>query len=284
MDDVARMLEAAKLHLRKPINEVLPPSLLLYLVPPLPSLRLVITLFILSFGLLIRVWYILPSRKTRASPSSPAKTHKKRQGLTVAVFLGSGGHTTELLQLLSALPVTRYTRRIYFVSSGDQFSFDKAKHLELFLCSSSRTSSGSRSRSEKPNVKVIEIPRARKLHQSFITTPLSLLRSALFCIDRVAFRPLISRQMIADVVLMNGPGTCVPIVVAVYVLRILGLASPKLIYVESFARVKSFSLTAKLIRPFVDRFVLQWPRHPSLVDAATRQNAGSNTVFSGWLV
>ena len=37
--------------------------------------------------------------------------------------------------------------------------------------------------------------------------------------------------------------------------KILGLPSPTIIYVESFARVQSLSLTGKLLRPFVDRQV-----------------------------
>jgi hypothetical protein len=35
--------------------------------------------------------------------------------------------------------------------------------------------------------------------------------------------------------------------------QFFGLKSPRLIYVESFARVNSLSLSGKLIRPFVDR-------------------------------
>ncbi len=80
--------------------------------------------------------------------------------------------------------------------------------------------------------KVIRIPRARKVHQSFLTTPFSLARSIAFCIDHVALRPIFRRVLgspdvearsdgiLADVILMNGPGTCVPIVAAVYLLRV----------------------------------------------------------------
>jgi len=46
---------------------------------------------------------------------------------------------------------------------------------------------------------------------------------------------------------------------AVYLNKLLGLPSPKLIYVESFARVKRLSLSGKILKPFVDRFVVQWP-------------------------
>ncbi|CBQ69363.1 conserved hypothetical protein [Sporisorium reilianum SRZ2] len=290
MDDLAQRYEAAKLHLQRPINEVLPPRLLLHLIPPLPPLRYVVSVLALALLLLLRIWWILPARKSRLS-KQPAETKGRgtQRGCTVAVFLGSGGHTTELLQLVSALPTDRYSQRIYLVSSGDRFSLEKAKELE------GRLASTVDKRSDSSTAQVIQIPRARKVHQSFLTTPLTLAGSIAFCVDRVALRPLLQRLsqstggkgshgLLADVILMNGPGTCVPIVASVYLLRILALRSPKLVYVESFARVKSLSLTAKLIRPFVDRFVLQWPRDASAVPPPTRAKATANTVYSGWLV
>ena len=42
--------------------------------------------------------------------------------------------------------------------------------------------------------------------------------------------------------------------------QVLGLPYTRIIYVESFARVTSLSLSAKLLRPFVDTFVVQWPQ------------------------
>ncbi|EST09223.1 Oligosaccharide biosynthesis protein Alg14-like protein [Kalmanozyma brasiliensis GHG001] len=283
MDRLAERYEAGKLYIQRPINEILPPSLLLYLIPPLPPLRYIAITFLLGCLLLLRVWWVLPIRKGRKQQQTDLKKTASDK-CTVGVFLGSGGHTTELLQLVSALPTDRYTRRIYLVSSGDRFSLEKANELERKLSSSTASSDKPQ---PSPASKVIRIPRAREVHQSFLTTPFSLTRSIAFCIDHVALRPLVRSQtdgVLADVILMNGPGTCVPIVAAVYLLRILGRRSPKLVYVESFARVKSFSLTAKLIRPFVDRFILQWPRDASKVTQEARAKATSNTFYSGWLV
>ncbi len=114
-----------------------PPSLLLYLIPPLPPLRLALAVLALTLLLLLRVWSILPARKGRISTTAKATSDPKGLGTeqtqTVGVFLGSGGHTTELLQLVSALPTKRYIQRIYLVSSGDRFSLDKAKDLERKL-------------------------------------------------------------------------------------------------------------------------------------------------------
>jgi len=41
--------------------------------------------------------------------------------------------------------------------------------------------------------------------------------------------------------------------------KFFGLPAPTIIYVESFTRVKALSLSGKLIRPLVDRFIVQWP-------------------------
>lgn len=217
MHEIATNFQAAKLHLQQPINKVLPPSLVLYLIPPLPSLRLILTLLSVALVLLLRIWFILPARnKSRTSHIQTRKFNHPRH-LTVGVFLGSGGHTTELLQLVSALPIERYTQRIYLISSADQFSLNKAKQLERNLSPSSS--------STQSLPKVIQIPRARNVHQSFLTTPLTLAKSIAFSIHHIALRPIVHQnqnqnRILADVILMNGPGTCLPIVVAVSSLRV----------------------------------------------------------------
>jgi len=43
-------------------------------------------------------------------------------------------------------------------------------------------------------------------------------------------------------------------------MQFLGLCRTRIIYVESFARVRSLSLSGKLLYAFTDRFVVQWPR------------------------
>ena len=50
------------------------------------------------------VWRIVASRRPCARPAGP---------LCVAAVLGSGGHTTEMLSILRALPRDMYTPRIY---------------------------------------------------------------------------------------------------------------------------------------------------------------------------
>lgn len=43
------------------------------------------------------------------------------------------------------------------------------------------------------------------------------------------------------------------------IFQFLGLGDTRTIYVESFARVKSLSLSGRMLYAFVDRFIVQWP-------------------------
>lgn len=132
-------------------------------------------------------------------------------------------------------------------------------------------------------------------------TPPTALRSLLACVFHVSIAPLISSgpgiSSFADVLILNGPGTCFVLCIAVYLNRVsashavetssrvitssrlcfkfLGRPSPRLIYVESFARVKSLSLSGKLLRPFVDRCV-----YLSSVPTSTYRYQISRTMVS----
>ncbi|MCO5549560.1 hypothetical protein L7F22_003032 [Adiantum nelumboides] len=224
-----------------------------------------ITAIIARIGFLI----FTPNQIRRArDPASKCK---------VAVFLGSGGHTTEMLQLLSTLSVKRYSPRVYIVASGDQFSQSKAIEAEERKSEeSTQKSSGEES---KNDFHFVTLPRARNVHQAWLSTPLTVLIAFIACIKHIVLPSFsLSRKdqpslPFADLILMNGPGTCVPIVASVWILRFFGLPSPKMIYIESFARVRSLSLSAKILRYFVDRFVVQWN------DCNVR-----GSFYRGWLV
>jgi len=198
--------------------------------------------------LTLRVYSILPQARRKRS---------NRQGddasetCSLAVFLGSGGHTSEALTLVSALDFSRYTPRTYIISEGDSFSAEKAVGLESQKASSNKT-----------EYTLLTIPRARRVHQPLITTVPTAIISFLNCVDHITMQPMLSgdSRPFADVLILNGPGTCFVLCIAVYVNKFLGLPSPRLIYIESFARVRSLSLSGKLIRPFVDRFFVQWPQ------------------------
>jgi len=225
-----------------------------------------------SLGLLfiLRIIFIMPT----VAASRPRK-RKSSEPCSLAVFLGSGGHTSEALALVSAVNFSRFTPRTYVISQGDDLSMQKVTALEL----STAAEGAPQNNGSNPEYTILTIPRARRVHQSLLSALPNATLSLLACIYHVVVAPFLflnGRQAVfADVLLLNGPGTCFILCIAVYVNKFLGLRAPRIIYVESFARVRSLSLSGRLIRPFVDRFVTQWPQ--SLKD-------GGRGECHGWLV
>ncbi|KAF8345879.1 glycosyltransferase family 1 protein [Amanita rubescens] len=200
---------------------------------------LFIVLVLVSLAL-ARIYFILPQ--------SHRQPRRKDETCSLAVFLGSGGHTAEALTLVSALDFQRYKPRTYVVSEGDILSVKKAADLE-------------KSKHSEGQYRILVIPRARRVHQSLLTTPPSALLSLISCIYYVVVEPLVAKKpAFADLLLLNGPGTCFVLCIAVYMNKFLGLSASKIIYVESFARVKKLSLSGRLLLPLVDRFFVQWPQ------------------------
>ncbi|KIJ18827.1 glycosyltransferase family 1 protein [Paxillus involutus ATCC 200175] len=202
----------------------------------------------LSLLLLSRVYLVLP---TSCHPRPPRRRHGDKCSL--AIFLGSGGHTSEALMLTSALDLTRYAPRTYIISEGDTLSAKKAIALESHLKAAEATS----------DYRILRIPRARRVHQSLLTVLPTFMHSLLACIHLVTISPLLGRSTFGapfvDLVILNGPGTCVTLCAAIMLNKLIGLPSPKMIYVESFARVQSLSLSGRILRHVVDRFIVQWP-------------------------
>jgi beta-1,4-N-acetylglucosaminyltransferase len=174
-----------------------------------------------------------------------------------------------MIALLSSLDFDQYYPRTYVLCAGDSLSVNKAIALE---------ENKAPANDERRRYKLLIIPRARRVHQSLLTTPPTALVSLLSCIYHMTLVPMFSggySRGLGDILLVNGPGTCFVLCGAAYINKFLGLPAPKLIYVESFARVQSLSLSGRLLRPFVDRFIVQWPEvlrsHP-------------NVEYRGWLV
>ncbi len=186
-------------------------------------------------GLGLRLYVVLPPRITqrrKPQPSSP-----RTAPASLLVVLGSGGHTKEMLTMLQGLDATRYRPAVFVRAASDTRSEGMVKSAGPGTL--------------QPDA-MLTVPRSRAVGQSWLTTPFTTLYALL------ASMGLVLRQR-PDVILCNGPGTCLPLCLAGYLLRVVGWKHTKIVFVESFCRVKSLSLTGKLLYYLADRFVVQWP-------------------------
>lgn len=183
-----------------------------------------------------------------------------------------------MLSLLRDLDPTSYTHRSYVVSAGDDFSARKAAEFEEGLRKRVRQrvlpdADGNVVEGEWESYDIAIVPRARKIHQSLLTTPFSALRClfACFSILRSPNIPVSPSSAPAprapahypDLILSNGPGTGVVVILAALLLRFVKFPGTRqgqmrTIYVESWARVKGLSLSGKILVRIVDRFLVQW--------------------------
>jgi len=95
------------------------------LAGPVSQIFGLVSILLVAF-LLRLIWVI------RSSHQRPSHSHSSRplQTCHLTVLLGSGGHTGEMIRLLSGLPFDRYTPRTYIISSADSLSRTKAIELE----------------------------------------------------------------------------------------------------------------------------------------------------------
>lgn len=163
-----------------------------------------------------------------------------RGPVAVLVVAGSGGHTSEILRLMECLSPA-YAPRHYVIADSDRMSQEK-----IFAFETSRQQSNS-----EPQFTISQIPRSREVHQSWSSTVVSTVNALRYSL------PLVFRLR-PDMVLCNGPGTCVPLCVAGLLLGILGMKKVLIVYVESICRVQTLSLTGKILYPISDYFFVQW--------------------------
>jgi len=156
--------------------------------------------------------------------------NKKRDRPYTMLVLGSGGHTTELLKAMEYTG-DGFARRCYVIADTDRLSAGKIPEKD-------------------PHV--ITIPRAREVHQSYVTSVFTTLWAILH-----AFA--IAAKEVPDLLVVNGPGTCLPLVLACRVYRLFGMRT-LIVSLEALTRAKTLSLTTRLCYPFVDTHIVLWEK------------------------
>ena len=106
------------------------------------------------------------------------------------------------------------------------------------------------------NAKFLRIPRSREVGQSYASAIMSTARASISSIS------VILRER-PDVILVNGPGTCLPVVASAKFLSILHVIPDcRVIFVESVCRTEDLSVTGRLLYTWqiADVILVQWPQ------------------------
>lgn len=142
-----------------------------------------------------------------------------------------------MLEVVKKLNVEKYSPRLYVVAESDQNSVDKLMAIE-----------------KESDYKIYMISRSRKVRQSYFSSIFSTLKSTFDCF------PLLMHTQ-PDLVLCNGPGTCVPVCLVTFLFKVFYINSKcKIAFIESYCRVKTLSLSGWILLYITDIFVVQWPK------------------------
>ena len=209
-----------------------------------------------NFGVFLII-VVLFLRTVRVALSSPSSQKLKREsdGAKLLVVIGSGGHTAEMVHILrSFLSDEKKTKK------RDDFSNVFPKREYIFAVSDT-TSVAKIERFEREEVQGAGeyenhfVPRAREVGQSYFTSVFTTLL-AFWHSWRVYWKTK------PDAILTNGPGTCVPVILACFLGKVFGYNSAcKVMYVESVARTRRMSLSGRLCYGLrlADVVFVMWP-------------------------
>ena len=205
------------------------------------------------FLIIVVVLFLRTVRVALSSPSSQ-KLKRKSDGAKLLVVIGSGGHTAEMVHILrSFLSDEKKTKKRDFSNL-----FPKREYI---FAVSDKTSVAKIERFEREEVQGAGeyenhfVPRAREVGQSYFTSVFSTLL-AFWHSWRVY------RKTKPDAILTNGPGTCVPVILACFLGKVFGYNSAcKVMYVESVARTRRMSLSGRLCYGLrlADVVFVMWP-------------------------
>ncbi|CAM1510564.1 Fc.00g008990.m01.CDS01 [Cosmosporella sp. VM-42] len=222
----------------------------LLLIPSWTALFLTYLLLFIVLTIFITTRHILLTSKRRPFNAAKQGSGEIRRHLTDynLFVLGSGGHTKEMLMMMDDgfCNFTNFHRR-YLISSGDKMS---ENHLEDYeadlktLCENQGQEAGSYDK--------YIVTRARRVHQPLWSTLFTAILSILD-IFPVLFSPprngVGEKLLYPTHIFSNGPATGFFVGLAAHILKIFYLVPAdvmKVVYVESWARISTLSLTGKL--------------------------------------
>lgn len=188
-------------------------------------------IIIILIFLAIRLYYLSIHKNT--------VHNKRKEPINSMIILGSGGHTAEMITICKELNKDWYSPRTYIIANTDTTSINRLVEIEtgnhLKTCN------------------IIQIFRSRQVRQSYLTSVFTTIYATLSCI------PIVYRCH-PELILCNGPGTSIPICVIAFLFKILFIQPHcKIVFIESFCRVRTLSLSGKILLRIADLFVVHWP-------------------------
>jgi beta-1,4-N-acetylglucosaminyltransferase len=213
---------------------------------------------LLALFVLVRIGLVIREIQTNRRRRHLSELTPARYPIPVLVVLGSGGHTTEMLFMTKNLNQAYYHPIHYCKASTDSTSPDRVRTMlnekAKFPSRTTEEVAAANNLSDASTVpKIHSIPRSREVGQSYLSSVFSTLYSFYFAFVLVG-------RLQPQLILCNGPGTCIPICFAALIYRVLGVwkTSCKIVFVESYCRVQTLSLTGKLLYYAADLFIVHW--------------------------
>jgi beta-1,4-N-acetylglucosaminyltransferase len=163
-----------------------------------------------------------------------------------------------MFKVLDSMRRQRYQPRVYVAAATDQLALTKVQQHEQRWAAADEAAAGKRlasqtSVSSRAPCTLRVIPRSREVRQSWVTSAVTTLWAALFSLRLL----LLDRPQL---LLANGPGTCLPLCLLARTLRLMSLLNCKVVFVESIARTQKLSMTGAILHKLhaSDLFFVQW--------------------------
>ncbi len=158
---------------------------------------------------------------------------------SIVVVMGSGGHTSEMIALFSQLNFNSNdlkSSKVHFMTSSDDIlSQQKVKqnYKSIIDCN------------------LITIRRSRSVGQNYLTSIVTTIESFIDCL-------IVCYKLSPQLIVCNGPGVCIPVCFAAKLLS----SNVIIVFVESFCRTESLSLSGKILyySGIADHYLVQWPQ------------------------
>lgn len=200
----------------------------------------IIVLSLIGSVFLISIFYYMVLQYAKRHSHKPRRKLNGDVVIRFMAIMGSGGHTMELSSLIKSLKQKNYQERYYIIADTDTLSEEKVHVLEKETFNYGK-------------YKIMKIPRSREVGQSYFTSIFSTLKAFFACLKVVY-------EVKPNCLFTNGPGTAIPVVFAIFLFDLLFGRDCRIIFIESFARVKTLSLTGKILyyTKVADVIIVQW--------------------------